>query len=99
MNKEQIKKIFNRLSLFTLCAFSLPFVVHGSSLEVPKRIENHRYSRGETGHGEIDMILEKIVQRSNIPLMSLFSERIGTSLQGSALEISDRINSIKNLMR
>ena len=99
MNKDKIKKIFNKLSLTTLFTFSLPFMVHGSSLDVCKKMHDHRYSRGETGHLEVDSILEKIVLKPCFPLLSLFSDRFGTSLSGSALEVSDKIDEIKNLMR
>lgn len=99
MNKDKIKKIFNKVSLTALFAFSLPFVVHGSSLDVTKKMHDHRYSRGETGHVEVDSILENIVMKPSFPLLSIFYDRIGTSLSGSALDVSDRIDSLKNLMR
>ncbi|CCB89077.1 hypothetical protein [Simkania negevensis] len=99
MNKNKIKKIFNKVSLTALFAFSLPFVVHGSSFDVSKKMHDHRYSRGETGHIEVDHIMEKVVLQPSFPLLSLFYDRVGTSLSGQALEISDRIDAIKNLMR
>lgn len=68
MNKERIKNLFNKVSLFTLCAFSLPFLVHGSSFEMPKRVETPRYSRGETGHLETDQIFQKIIHQKGISL-------------------------------
>ena len=99
MNKDKIKKIFNKLSLTALFTFSLPFVVHGSSLDVCKKMHDHRYSRGETGHIEVDHILEKVVLKPCFPLLSLFYDRVGMTLTGSALEVSDKVDEIKNLMR
>ena len=86
------------MSMFTLCVFSLPFVFHGSSMEMPKRVENHRYTRSETGHLEIDALLQKVVRQNSTSNLILFSTRIDTSLSTSILQLSDRIETIRILM-
>ena len=87
MNKNQIKKLFSKVSLFALCTFSLPFLVYGSSFEMPKRVETARYSRGETGHVETDQIFEKIVHQKGISLTSRLSE----TLSASVFELSQKV--------
>lgn len=54
-----MKKIFNKICLFTLCVFSLPFIVYGSSLEAPKANHHSQYLIGKIGYLDLNLVIDQ----------------------------------------
>lgn len=61
----KIKDFFSKLPLFSIFVFSLPFLGHGSAFdELPKLKQKVAEARGEAEHGEINLIIQKIIRKN-----------------------------------
>lgn len=70
MNIKNVKSIVSKVSFFTLCSISLPFLVHNSSFGAPRLGSTVSEMRGETGYSELDEIVERVMKQ-NISAASL----------------------------
>lgn len=64
MNIKNVKNIVSKVSFFTLCSISLPFLVHNSSFQAPRLESTVREMRGETGYSELDEVVERVMKQS-----------------------------------
>ena len=65
-----IKRVINKISLYTLCTFSLPFFAYGSAFEIPKVDKGFHEMQERKNYLEIDSLLKRVLMGSSMKRVS-----------------------------